>query len=592
MNSNGLTCLTITLLILTVVLFLNKTNSTNSELDSYASKLSAESSKPQIIIKNNHEIKSEIDDILTVLPDIRNKYPSPKVEPISSQKTRNSVSGKSTTQKANSVFDKTAPDSLSESKITNLGLASFRSKLSLSYKSPPCLPPMEFYPDAFTLLLPPYDLPTLSTTIESIKRQHIKTTLVLIIKKEHTENYRNVVYDMVEPVDIILEFENYIQRTENTENTETVQAYRKSALEQLSTHHKLPASTVIIDVFPSSFFESNSQISLILDHFQSANTWYLENANKMVTAFRLGFYKHFQNKSEVDFDGMKQLAGVRRIVSANEVLVNTVVTKTEEKSLAQISTFEEIKIIHIVMCVYQREQRFPGIMQNLKNSNTPGYKIHLHVCVNHPNNIEIVKKYAESDFFESSQVSVDYVIYDNHWGFARFEIAQNLFKRELVDYVIMIDDDETFSKSFIFGMYEEREPKCYVGWYGRFFKYQGEYWKPGAISKYTGDRYKAYDYIGTGGSLIDVGIFQDKFTVEKCPEDFVNIEDVWLSYCVGRYEGWKRKATRVKPTSFRKRKRREIRTKRALWSMTGMKQKKNRMVEYLEQRGYTCRRRN
>jgi len=448
---------------------------------------------------------------------------------------------------------------------------------------------MKFYPDAFTLLLPPYDLPTLSTTIESIKRQHIKTTLVLIIKKDHTENYKNVVHDMAETGDIILEFENYI----HTENSESVQAYRKSALEQLSVDYRLPASTVIIDMFPSSFYGSNSQVSLILDHFQSANTWYLENANKMVTAFRLGFYKHFQNKPEIDFEGMKQLSGVKRVISANEVVINGLVPKPEPTTTqTQISTFQEIKIIHIVMCVYQREERFPGIMQNLKNSKTPGYKIHLHVCVNHPNNIEIVKKYAESNFFESSQVSVDYVIYDNHWGFARFEIAQDLFKRELVDYVIMIDDDETFSQSFIFGMYQEREPKCYVGWYGRFFKYQSEYWNPGAISKYKGDRYTAYDYIGTGGSLIDVGIFQDKFTIEKCPKDFVNIEDVWLSYCVGRYEGWKRKATRVKPTSFRKRKRREIRAKRALWSMTGMKQKKNRMVEYLQQRGYTCRKRN
>ena len=475
MNSNELTGLTIALLVLTVFLFLNKTNSTNSELDSYASKLSAETSKPQIIIKNNHEIKSNIGDILTVLP---NKYPSPKVEPSSAQIT-NLTPKNSDPQKSapiNSVSRKSAPLLYSESEITNRGLASFRSKTSLSFKSPPCLPPMEFYPDAFTLLLPPYDLPTLSTTIESIKRQHIKTTLVLIIKKEHTENYRNVVHDMAETGDIILEFKNYTLGTENTDNSETVQAYRKSALEQLSIDHKLPASTVIIEVVPSSFFESSSQVSLILDHFQSANTWYLENANKMVTAFRLGFYKHFQNNSGVDFDGMKQLAGSKRIISASEVLASSLVPKPEEtKTPTQISNFEEIKIIHIVMCVYQREQRFPGIMQNLKNSKTPGYKIHLHVCVNHPNNIEIVKKYAESDFFESSQVSVDYVIYDNHWGFARFEIAQNLFKKELVDYVIMIDDDETFSQSFIFEMYQEREPKCYVGWYGRFFKHQGEY---------------------------------------------------------------------------------------------------------------------
>ena len=70
------------------------------------------------------------------------------------------------------------------------------------------------------------------------------------------------------------------------------------------------------------------------------------------------------------------------------------------------------------------------------------------------------------------------------------------------------------------------------------------------------DQYKVFDYLGTAGSIIDLGIFQDPFW-KSIPVEFKNVEDLWLCFVLQRF-GWRRKATLVGPKNLRKRRETEV----------------------------------
>jgi len=48
------------------------------------------------------------------------------------------------------------------------------------------------------------------------------------------------------------------------------------------------------------------------------------------------------------------------------------------------------------------------------------------------------------------------------------------------------------------------------------------------------DQYKVFDYLGTAGSIIDLGIFQDPFW-KSIPVEFKNVEDLWLCFVLQRF---------------------------------------------------------
>ena len=114
-----------------------------------------------------------------------------------------------------------------------------------------------------------------------MKRQNLKTKLVLIILSTDDETHKNLIKDMAEDGDIILELS--IQT-----NSE---CYLKPVLFELSVNYKLSASTVIIEMFPSSFFQTSNEFIKIIDYFQSASVWFFEEKSGLISGFRLGFYQ-------------------------------------------------------------------------------------------------------------------------------------------------------------------------------------------------------------------------------------------------------------------------------------------------------------
>ena len=46
-----------------------------------------------------------------------------------------------------------------------------------------------------------------------------------------------------------------------------------------------------------------------------------------------------------------------------------------------------------------------------------------------------------------------------------------------------------------------------------------------------------YDYIGTGGAIVDVGVFYYEL-FWQCPVEFRNMEDMWLSFIAREHLGF------------------------------------------------------
>ena len=77
-------------------------------------------------------------------------------------------------------------------------------------------------------------------------------------------------------------------------------------------------------------------------------------------------------------------------------------------------------------------------------------------------------------------------------------------------------------------------------------------------------------YVGTGGSIIDAGVFQLEELFE-CPDEFRSVEDLWLSYIV-QAMGWGRRRTTVRPILLAHGK-----APASLWSVSGMHVRKNNL---------------
>ena len=117
----------------------------------------------------------------------------------------------------------------------------------------------------------------------------------------------------------------------------------------------------------------------------------------------------------------------------------------------------------------------------------------------------------------------DFHIWDNSGsrnvgGIGRFIKAQELVNK--YDYVIFIDDDQTFNSTFIQDMLQYAKPKTIAGWYA--WKLNGSYFNrvPATVQA---------DYVGTGGMIIPMEAFKS-IDLRSIPERYKYIEDLWLCY--------------------------------------------------------------
>jgi len=230
----------------------------------------------------------------------------------------------------------------------------------------------------------------------------------------------------------------------------------------------------------------------------------------------------------------------------------TVCKRVKKQSLNHVININEkkkvIEDIHIVMCVYKRPENLSIQLKNL-NEQTVSGRIILHVINNNPENTFLI-----NDLLVENIGNIRYCLYNHdnvYFGFQRFLIIRDvLMKKYIIDYVIIIDDDQIFTNDWVEKNYELREPKTYSSWYIKKWSSPEylNYWTPEfytnskGIHNYT-NTIQNIHYGATCGCIIDVNIFNENSDLWKIPQDLpdnltiYNIEDLWLSYIVRSY-GW------------------------------------------------------
>uniref|UniRef100_A0A6C0ESP2 Glycosyltransferase 2-like domain-containing protein n=1 Tax=viral metagenome TaxID=1070528 RepID=A0A6C0ESP2_9ZZZZ len=230
----------------------------------------------------------------------------------------------------------------------------------------------------------------------------------------------------------------------------------------------------------------------------------------------------------------------------------TIDNNTKQRHLTYVTNIEPkqmiIEDIHIVMCVYKRVFNLKIQLENL-NEQTVSNRIILHIVNNNPDNNTII-----CDLLLKYSNKIKYYIYnyDNtYFGFQRFLTIKNIIiKNFIIDYIIIIDDDQIFSTDWVEKLYELREPQVYYSWYVKKWDPNNlDYWN-GSIINITDCRRNNNPHINerlhygaTCGCIIDIKIFNDNSELWRLPTNLpenvtiYNIEDLWLSYIIICY-GW------------------------------------------------------
>jgi len=246
-----------------------------------------------------------------------------------------------------------------------------------------------------------------------------------------------------------------------------------------------------------------------------------------------------------------ELAGIDRVSYISDVLyfyrthTNNVRNKVDndyktciDNMLIEHTPYNRIDdIIHIVMCSYKRQMSLAKIINSVANQITEK-KIVLHIINTNTDEWESTQEIINS--IQNPKIEIKLTnANDNLFGYARFLYVKYLIKKEFLQYVIFIDDDQILKPDWVEFAFNKREPFSYICWHGRNFDKNGNgeisYWNSTLvyddIVKNKSENISEYDYGATSGCIIDVQIFNFD-VVFKCPMRFRMIEDLWLSFVV------------------------------------------------------------
>jgi hypothetical protein len=204
--------------------------------------------------------------------------------------------------------------------------------------------------------------------------------------------------------------------------------------------------------------------------------------------------------------------------------------------------------IHIVMCCYKRHENLKDIIAGIDNQSVAN-RIVFHIVNTNPEPAKWA--YLKSLVAEFGDKKIEIRTCntnENLFGYARFLYTKHLLSSEIIPYVIFIDDDQKLSAKWVENIYNTRAALSYNCWFGRIFDKFSDvskmgYWKSvvsssksWSLAKY--ESLTEFDYGGTGGSIIDTNIFRFDL-VFRCPIEYRNIEDLWLSFVVKQIIGGK-----------------------------------------------------
>ena len=257
-----------------------------------------------------------------------------------------------------------------------------------------------------------------------------------------------------------------------------------------------------------------------------------------------GKWMQFSETNEYITRKLIQISGASR-----QQFLDKIETRQTYTKLSTSSTLLEKEVIHIVACIYKRNNSQQFFSKFTATELPKNHVLKIHICNNSPDRQEELKSTAENvwktENVDESRISIDIVdMNGNHGGFARFMLAREITQKEPLDYIIMVDDDQYVRPNTILEVYNQREPQTYKTWYGKtWLQNESSYWKafpfmtsqPQARAGQELEISK-YQYGGTGMSIIDSSVFtiQELFELE---ERYKFLEDMWLSHVVLK-RGW------------------------------------------------------
>lgn len=121
--------------------------------------------------------------------------------------------------------------------------------------------------------------------------------------------------------------------------------------------------------------------------------------------------------------------------------------------------------------------------------------------------------------------------------FSRFMMAKDL-ANEGYEKIIFIDDDEIFSPSFIQDCYDQYEEDCVKTFWAH--KIDKVYKR-----KIKLENNELGNYAGPGGLICSSKVFLGKELFD-CPEKYLIIDDLWLSFYIIKFTEYKIKALKTK----------------------------------------------
>lgn len=239
------------------------------------------------------------------------------------------------------------------------------------------------------------------------------------------------------------------------------------------------------------------------------------------------------------------------------------------------------------MCCWKRINFLELLIENL-NCQTVANMINLHLINNNPDNNIVLEKLLVEFKNKYQKIKINCHNYDNkYFGFQRFlYIRDTLLENSNIKYIIIIDDDQLFSNDWVEKIYNLKESNSYIGWYGKKWDNDFDYWDGSIIKKKDleenlKDDIVFVDYIGTGGSIIDINVFKNEKLYE-IPEEIKNTvyccEDLWLSFIVKYEYGWilKRSFLPIKECLNEKHK-----SSKSVSLWPGLKKEKQILLDYL-----------
>jgi hypothetical protein len=183
----------------------------------------------------------------------------------------------------------------------------------------------------------------------------------------------------------------------------------------------------------------------------------------------------------------------------------------------------------VIMCTYKRFANLSGTYKNMSDQTNKDFDFY--ICENSGNDPHILNTTNKCLSFINFNLFIEE--YNNKYSiFSRFHLARDLAKNGY-ERIVFIDDDQVIPNNFIQDCYNQYEEDTVKSFYAHIIV--GDYWKKEAL-----DHYEEGNYVGGGGLLCSSKLFLEEGLFE-CPEEYLILDDLWLSYYLANFTKYKMK---------------------------------------------------